>query len=61
MGWTILFWLTLLSGLVVASLLCKSREGALALLSFFACSVWLDHLNSKPKRLGRPLPYRRRR
>ncbi|NOT32987.1 MAG: hypothetical protein HOP12_02330 [Candidatus Eisenbacteria bacterium] len=60
-GWTILFWLTLLNGIVCSSYLCRTREGAIALLGFFACSAWLDHLNSKPKRLGRELPYRRRR
>ena len=60
-AYTLTFYIYILLGLAVGSIVCQSPGGVWLLIAFSLVSMLLQYFNSKPKKLGRPLPYRRRR
>src|SRR6185436_2681387 len=57
--WTVAFWLCVMCVVRLCSLMPRTAwPSALVLI---ACLLVLRWENAKPKKLGRPLPYRRRR
>lgn len=59
-AWTVCFYLALMLGFIFWTKV--SQRGLLLDGLLWAGAWWLfQYLNSKPRRLGRPLPYRRRR
>lgn len=59
--WTLTFYCYVLLGLAVGSIVCRTPGGVFLLIAFSLVSMLLQHLNNKPTKLGRELPYRRRR
>ena len=58
--WAALWWVRVIAGVVLLQPIVASGH-LLTALVLIGAHVALQKINSKPVRLGRPLPYRRRR
>ena len=61
LGWTLTFYAHVLLGFAIATIVCEKPGGWQLVLAYIVVTALLNHLNGRPVRLGRPLPYGRRR